>query len=448
MKRRFSLIAIIFFSLLASFAGNISFTGLAHPEIDVTPAATTGLQAVYVLSPGAEPRICYEAASSGTPVIWKRFSNLGAAYAQDIPASDVTVSGRMSSVALGTDDCGYVIEEGSRATYIWVVNYNNHSCTLNSVSVSPSSDCQRTILDINGHADRISFFTINGRQETLSRDIEVNYHTLLFDENTFSYIQKPTSVLLSDLSGTVSVPAPLCNTEFTVTADRFLASWNRPLTARSESYSTIALEATTEAFQDTVKINNQMSEPNATLGGSAPVPVSFRAAVTDAVVFTEWQVSSNPDFEGIDMRYTQTDVDIVFTEQGYSYVRFVADNAAGTCEFASPVYEVFIGESRLECPNAFSPLSSPGVNDIWKVSYKSLISFECHIYNRQGLQMYSFSDPSDGWDGKYCGKLVSPGTYYYVITAEGSDGVQYKKSGDINIIGPSNHSGGGAVTED
>lgn len=447
MKRSFSLLTFLLI-YLGAFAGEITFTGLAHPVILETPATSTGLQAVYVVSPEAQARICFESSSQGSTVSWKRFSNLGAAYAMDIPASEITVSGRTSSVALGNDDCGYVIEDGSRATYIWVVNYSNHTCTLNGVSVSPSSDCSRTILDIDGKADRISYFSINGRQETLSRDIQVNYNTLLFDENTFSYIQKPNTVLLSDLSGTVSVPAPLCSTDFTVTADRFMAQWNRPLTAHSESYSPIAVEATTEAVQDTVKIDNQMSEPNANLGGSAPVPISFRAVATDAAVFMEWQVSSNPDFEGIDMRYSQPEVDIVFTEQGYSYVRFVADNAAGTCEFSGPVYEVFIGESRLECPNAFSPLSSPGVNDIWKVSYKSLISFECHIFNRQGLQMCAFYDPADGWDGKYCGKLVPPGTYYYVITAEGSDGVKYKKSGDINIVGPSNHSGGGAVTEE
>lgn len=47
-----------------------------------------------------------------------------------------------------------------------------------------------------------------------------------------------------------------------------------------------------------------------------------------------------------------------------------------------------------------------------------------------------------GWDGKYKGKLVKPGVYYYVIRAKGADGKIYKLSGDINIIRFNEHSGG------
>lgn len=53
---------------------------------------------------------------------------------------------------------------------------------------------------------------------------------------------------------------------------------------------------------------------------------------------------------------------------------------------------------------------------------------------RYGHQLFHFNDPSKGWDGKYKGKLVKSGVYYYVIQARGADGRKYKKSGDINII--------------
>ena len=94
-----------------------------------------------------------------------------------------------------------------------------------------------------------------------------------------------------------------------------------------------------------------------------------------------------------------------------------------------------IGDSDIKCPNAFSPGASEGVNDEWRVSYKSIISFDCHIFNRQGKQMAHLTDPSQGWNGKSGGKLVPPGVYYYVITAKGADGRDYKLSGDINIVG-------------
>ncbi len=93
-----------------------------------------------------------------------------------------------------------------------------------------------------------------------------------------------------------------------------------------------------------------------------------------------------------------------------------------------------IGESRLSCPNAFSPGDSEGVNDEWKVSYRSLVEFECHIFNRWGVRLATLTDPSQGWDGRYKGRLVDPGAYYYVIKARGADGKSYNLGGDINII--------------
>ena len=61
--------------------------------------------------------------------------------------------------------------------------------------------------------------------------------------------------------------------------------------------------------------------------------------------------------------------------------------------------------------------------------------------------MATLTDPSQGWDGRYAGKEVPAGVYYYVINAEGADGKQYKLSGDINIIGYS-YKGDAAGSDD
>ena len=134
------------------------------------------------------------------------------------------------------------------------------------------------------------------------------------------------------------------------------------------------------------------------------------------------------------MRVNQLETQHVFREEGTQYIRFMCADASGKCESYGPTYTVNIGTSVLECPNAFSPGASEGVNDEWKVSYKSIIDFECHIFNRWGTKMCSFTDPSQGWDGKYNGKVVPAGVYFYVIKAKGADGKEYKLSGDINVI--------------
>ena len=105
----------------------------------------------------------------------------------------------------------------------------------------------------------------------------------------------------------------------------------------------------------------------------------------------------------------------------------------------------------LKCPNAFSPGVTEGVNDEWKVSYKSIVKFKCWIFNTWGVQLCELNDPSQGWDGKYKGKVVKPGVYYYVIDAEGSEGKKYKLKGDINVVGlrkeRNTESGEGEITE-
>jgi gliding motility-associated-like protein len=122
-------------------------------------------------------------------------------------------------------------------------------------------------------------------------------------------------------------------------------------------------------------------------------------------------------------------------------MRYVVNNAAGTCPAygedivtGDDYYTISISESQLECPNIFSPGSTPEVNDVWKVSYKSLVEFHCWIFNRWGNLVYEYTDPAGGWDGTYRGQLVDTGVYYYVVTAVGSDGVKYKRRGDINIL--------------
>ncbi|MCS6933805.1 MAG: gliding motility-associated C-terminal domain-containing protein [Chitinophagales bacterium] len=59
----------------------------------------------------------------------------------------------------------------------------------------------------------------------------------------------------------------------------------------------------------------------------------------------------------------------------------------------------------VEFPNAFTP-NGDGVNDLF------LKGYDLVILNRWGQELYR---GTDGWDGRFNGKKVSPGTYYYVV---------------------------------
>ncbi len=62
----------------------------------------------------------------------------------------------------------------------------------------------------------------------------------------------------------------------------------------------------------------------------------------------------------------------------------------------------------VDFPNAFTP-NNDGVNDVFLAGYDLIIT------NRWGQTLY---EGREGWDGKYKGDKVSPGTYYYIVTLD------------------------------
>ncbi|MCM1331399.1 MAG: gliding motility-associated C-terminal domain-containing protein [Bacteroides sp.] len=407
----------------------IEFKGISHRAITETPDASTGLNAVYVLFETAGASFQFETELNAKVYT---FSNLGAAYAQEI---ETVKNGNTYLVPSIEPNRGYVIETASSTEYIWVVDYSSFIPVINSIDFDKESDCSDVILNISGKVDAIPFYSINGRKSELDRDIEVTYNTVKYNEDIGAFAEKQEIEHLSHIDGRIHIDAPLCNTEFSVSCDRFLKEWGLPeITSVSPYYNAIAVSAFTSAEQMPHDADNEQNEEVDGLGGSAPCDISFHAVVSDAAIFREWQMSKDPEFNDIFFRDNNLDFSHIFQDEGTTYVRFTASNDAATCDYYSPSYEVSIGSSELICPNAFSPGASEGINDIWKVSFKSIVDFECHIFNRWGICVSHFSNPADGWDGKYKGKLVPAGVYFYVIKARGADGKNYNLKGDINII--------------
>lgn len=408
--------------------------GSSLKVIEVKPEASTGLNNIFVVfdSRGCTLRF---AASNGYTARVYRYSNLGGGYAEEITEADRDATS--VAVALAAQDMGYILEDGSSRYYCWVTDYALHLMSLRSVIPSDLPDCSYSVLDIDGSAEPITYYTINGQPRTLSREIYVDYITQEFDARAEDFADTPVRKVYESLGSVISISPPAyTSTYFEVSGDRFLREWGKEISYQTGLVEPTAVECSTKAHQDEYEGeegSNVMKGDSNGLGGSAPADISFYAYVTEGVLHYEWQMSRSQDFENPEYRFYQKDLDYTFTEEGKYYLRFIGSNADGSCEAFSEVYEVSIGASALECPNAFSP-NGDGVNDVWKVSYRSLIEFHCEIFNRNGQKIYGFDDPSDGWDGTWHGKTVRPGVYYYVVTAVGADGEKYKKSGDINII--------------
>lgn len=427
-----SLISIVVCSISGS-ASQLAWNGSEKPVISVAVPSATGLEEVCVADGLIGLSVSFPA-TSASEVKWFRYSNLGGGYAEEITTGISFANGK--SVLNKIDgDMGYIVETAGCQYCFWVVDYSRHRFSVTSISESAEKDCSFLTLDVNGNGEEIVYYGINGRRFTLDRDLKLSYRTLTEDFENITFVESQCEDTYPSFSRTLSVVAPLCSTDFTLSGDRFLREWGEEVSATSNEILPYAVKSITSAVQTERDADNEVEfgSGGAAFGGSAPCEVNFEAAVTDGAVFKEWQFSRQEDFEDISLRFQELNIRYSFTEEGLTYVRFVCANADGMCESYSDVFTISIGTSSLKCPNAFSP-NGDGINDEWKVSYSSIVDFECYIFDRYGHKLATLTDPSQGWDGKRNGKVVPTGAYYYVIKARGADGKSYDCSGDINIV--------------
>ncbi len=444
MRREF---LFVMFALSVAFGAmpQVSFVVNSKYKVwEEKPAASTGLNKLYVLRGAKDYAMQYTAKSAGAKVVWYTFGATGGAYAQKLDG--VVEDGKVSVLNNIVPNSGYIIEEGTDRLYFWVVDYADHELQLNSLNVSDDADCGVVTLNADGEGGAIAYYTINGGRKVLDRKLRLSYRNLVWVQDELCWTQQEQVEELSELKSAFSVMAPYCDTNFTLAGDRFLEYWGELQSVNSDEFHTKSIAVQTTAVQDKENAENQKGGDGDKLGGSAPASITFTAYCTDAVVKKEWQMSYDSEFNEIEESYGEEELHVVLEEAGTTYWRFVGMNATGECDAYGDVYQINIAESSLQCPNAFSPGVTEGVNDEWKVSYKSLVKFKCWIFNSWGVQMCELTDPSQGWDGTYGGKVVKPGVYYYVIEAEGSEGKKYKKKGDINVVGMKGE-GSGTSTE-
>lgn len=186
-------------------------------------------------------------------------------------------------------------------------------------------------------------------------------------------------------------------------------------------------------------------ESGTSYSGSAPLPVRFlsNAQNTDGWdAYYEWRFTLEGQDEPYLRRYEQ-DTEYTFDKAGahkivlYAVFTQHGDTVAYTDEYwadAEPL-TVQISESKLEMPNVFTP-NGDGINDIYKAKdgYQSLVEFHAYIFNRWGQKLFEWTDPSQGWDGKYNGKDVKQGVYYVLVKAKGADGRKFNIRRDVNLL--------------
>lgn len=434
MGRLFLILFVFFCSVCCSAQYTVS-GGIGTPYIYTDDLSGTGIEKVYLLNTLNNAQISYT--SSATSVQFYRY-RYSLSDKELIPASEIstTSTGGSTTYIISNlrDSYGYFVEEnGGVKAAIWIIDYNTHQPVLNSISIIEGDDrCELLKLFVS-KSDELSFYANNGSKRDIKRIYKITYENYKWNGDSHSF--ETETVSMQDEIGTdVIIEAPLKDTYFTLKGDQFAEHFGITKEIVSSEYNAVAVEGHIITEQTKRNNPNEKEDKNTELGGSAPVTIDFYGYGNEPVAaYYTWLIYNRQDQNNPIARYTDRDINYTFNQSGDYIVKLELANSSSTCiDTVSVSFKVT--ESFLEIPNFFSPGDSPGVNDEFRVAYRSLIKFKCTIFNRWGVKLYEFNDPAKGWDGKYKGKYVNTGVYYYVIEALGSDGIRYKEGGDINIV--------------
>jgi gliding motility-associated-like protein len=357
-----------------------------------------------------------------------------------VPVS-CTQNGKTSTITGIEDGWGYFTGEatGPATHFIWIIDYSRYVPTFYSLSIDDNSDdrCQYLKLIADVEAKPLQYYTQTGTRMFLQRNYHLQYTTMEWDQNAKMFLDQPMDDLLNQ-AGEITVNAPLKDTDFTLTGDDYAAHFGISKMTRSPVYKAIAVKAIGLPEQHKEAGENEQEETGIIWGGSAPVDITFTAYANEPVAaHFIWKIDKMDPATGTPntiVRYTGKVVEYNFEESGDYKVTLEVFDAHSTCSDTTQTFPVKIGETNLQVPNFFSPGSSIGSNDEFRVSYKSITSFKCSIFNRWGNLLYQWDNPAKGWDGRVGGRFVPTGVYFYVIEYRGSDGKKNVKSGNINIL--------------
>jgi gliding motility-associated-like protein len=333
---------------------------------------------------------------------------------------------------------GYFVEEtGLLPRYIWIIDYAQHAFSIQDLKVTNNDNpCDELWLESTTGLSPLTYHTPNGLLKELPRSFEVIYNTLKYGEESKSFLPETVTQTLTGNPFNTPLPPPLCDTEITLKGDSFARHFNMEKTISSDTYQAVAIEA----HLDTTSLSfDGLNMYNGGSGVSAPVEVHFEAIANEPVAaFYKWTIVHSRDGKSETvLSFTGRSVDYTFRDEGRFTAALEVGDRTGKCNLTDSL-SIEVGEPYLSAPNVFSPGTSPGVNDEFKVAYKSLVSFKGWIFNRWGTEMFYWTDPAKGWDGRKGGKYVPSGVYFYVIEAKGSNGKNYLQKGHINIIRPEN----------
>lgn len=89
---------------------------------------------------------------------------------------------------------------------------------------------------------------------------------------------------------------------------------------------------------------------------------------------------------------------------------------------------------QLVCPNIFTP-NGDNINDQFIIEKSFISEFSCTVFNRWGIEMSSFTNDNNGWNGQNKqGQNCPDGVYYYYVNGKGTNEKEYYVKGFVQLL--------------
>lgn len=344
-----------------------------------------------------------------------------------------------------------VTQDGASETFV-VFDYSLYR--LGDDSLTADLTCESTVIRL--HHPQMAYRDSDNIERHIDRQLVLQYSNLIWGDNGWTETQMADS-LKPDRMGMEVKGKQLCRTQFVVSGDRFAQAFYGGLdSVASPVYDAVAYAHHAQSYTTTrgTSMENEVERPiqETTIKGSAPLNILFKANASAPIEYYLWR---NYHYDNLMSSRMENEERIIFEERGSYSVTLDMENSHG-CHCDTAFEDIAISESLLMVPNVFTP-NGDGMNDEFRVAYRSIRQFQCWVFNRWGHLVYYWEDPAKGWDGTINGRPAPEGAYYYVIRALGTDAATdsymnkikynskkkkepdsligvYQLSGDINLI--------------
>lgn len=203
------------------------------------------------------------------------------------------------------------------------------------------------------------------------------------------------------------------------------------------TYTVTVMDAAGCATTSTVTITNTNPPVNPSLtsnaingiinqaGPNTPVQICFGTSGPGSIATWNWV------FDGTQTSTLQAPC---FTENDsglYCVVLTVTDT--NNCIDSSELCVRVQSEMLFWFPNVFTP-NGDGSNDFFLPTTIAVKDVKCSVFDRWGVEMYSWNDANGKWDGKMKGKDATDGVYYWEATLTDFNGKAQNASGFVHLI--------------